>query len=151
MDISRPCERIDPPRSVHTNRISSCPGSKPGLVSVPGGSSIALRARCYLYRPSEEAISSSPGNLRHRNIVPPRKIYRSPRESLSSALGRYIVSPRKTYRPAQEIIKQFCLQIRCFVVTCESPALYLFLLNVYCVSNTKAQRFLVVSKSRNQA
>jgi hypothetical protein len=102
MDISRPCERIDPPRSVYTSRISSCPGSKPGLVSVPGGSSIALRARCQLYRPPEEAISSSPGNLRQPNIVLSGKLYRSPWEVLSSCPGTNHVRRGKVYRPLWE-------------------------------------------------
>jgi hypothetical protein len=110
MDISRPCERIDPPRSVYTSRISSCPGSKPGLwYPYPEGPRslfglvanyiVLLRKRYRLPREiCGNRILSCPGNF----IVLPGKFYRPARERITSAAGRYIVRSGKVYRLPQE-------------------------------------------------
>jgi hypothetical protein len=93
------------------------------------------------YRPAQENISFSLGSF----IVLPGNGSRPPWEGISSSPGKNIVLLRKAYRPDQETLTRFCLQICCFVVAPESHALYLFLLNVYCVSYTKAQRSFVTS------
>jgi hypothetical protein len=107
-------------RRPYTLRMSSLPGRNSVPPGNPGPGHIVLLGNSYRLR--GEGLSFGPGT----NIVLPGKVYRPPREGIASCRGKLTVLLEKytAVFPANA-----CLHI-CKV----SRVLYLFMLNVYCVS-----------------